>query len=77
MNTCENCALKQFSMAELPLIEFLDIDDLLYSQKRLSNGSPAGNINVTNVSEKTLLVISNNFGVVIWVAAKGMERSSF
>jgi hypothetical protein len=62
---------------ELPLIEFLDVDDLLYKQKGKSNISPAGNINVTNVSEKTLLVISNNFGVVIWVAQKGIGAVKF
>jgi len=52
-------------------IAFEDDTAMIYKQKGKSNISIEGNINVSLKTEKSLLVISNKFGIVIFATQKG------
>ena len=77
-DTCRSGGLAEplMSSSDFLFVDFLDVDDLLYRQKGKSNISPAGNISVSNLTEKSLLVISNRFGIIILATQKGKNSKS-
>jgi hypothetical protein len=56
---------------ELNFIEFKDDENFIYKQRK-SNISLAGSVAVTKATEKSLLAISNKFGVVFLATQKGL-----